>query len=331
MPLTLDQLREKLGELIDANGLTPRKAQILGAAKPSIELLLDGEGRGGAGKLSYIGGMPNLPEDVPWPARKNGHPLSHIAQIHLPGIAPLLEGNPLPSSGLLNFFSDMDNCWGGRRHDEKDGWKVIYTPENRIASSLKTMPPVPPEVQQKRLEEIRESRRKLVEGAQNASWVRTLKEPALPELTLPRCAIHFVQALTIPAFRSIEILSLELDDGSWDAYGNLRDALGGLISSSSSIHRMFGHPDAIQGCMQRTAQFTTNAAYLPKGVYSYYEHPRAAELMPGSHDWQLLFQLDSNRDPSWMWGDDGKLFFWIRREDLRALAFEKAWYFLQCH
>src|SRR5262249_40909584 len=155
-------------------------------------------------------------------------------------------------------------------------------------------------------EEMHEFRRKYeLPGAE---------EPALPKLTLPCCPVHFEQAITIPAFRSIEILPLELDEEALDSYSKLRDALAGLISSATSIHRMFGHPDAIQGCMQRTAQFITNAAYLPKGVYSYYEHPRAAELMPGAHDWQLLFQLDSNRDPSWMWGDLGKLFFWIRQE-----------------
>jgi hypothetical protein len=74
MSLTLDQLREKLSELIDSNGLAGRKEQILAAAKPSIELLLDDEGQGDAAKLSFIGGMPNLPEEVRWPVRKNGFP-----------------------------------------------------------------------------------------------------------------------------------------------------------------------------------------------------------------------------------------------------------------
>jgi uncharacterized protein YwqG len=324
MSQTSDELREKLCELIGANGLAARKKQILAAAKPSIELLLDDEGQGDTAELSDIGGMPNLPEDVPWPARKIGFPLSHLAQIHLPGIAPLLEGNLLPSSGMLSFFSDMDSCWGSDRHDDNDGWKVIYTTEAKLAPSVRSMPPVPHDVEQQRLEEMREFRRKFE--------LPGIEEPALPQLTLPRCPVHFAQAITIPAFRSIEMEPLALDDNSLrDSYWDLRDAVAGLASSTPQIHRMFGHPDAIQGCMQRTAQFITNEAYLPEGVYSYYEHPRAAELMPGAHDWQLLFQLDSNRDPFWMWGDSGRLFFWIRQEDLRALAFEKTWYFLQCH
>jgi len=53
--------------------------------------------------------------------------------------------------------------------------------------------------------------------------------------------------------------------------------------------------------------------------------------MPGAHDWLLLFQLDSNKEPAWMWGDWGKLYFWIRREELMLHDFSKTWFFTQCH
>ena len=84
--------------------------------------------------------------------------------------------------------------------------------------------------------------------------------------------------------------------------------------------------------MQRSLQFKTRGLTLPKGVYSWYEHPRTAELMPGAHDWRLLLQVDS--DPSHFdtyWGDNGKLFFWIQRDDLEARRFDRAWMVLQCY
>lgn len=31
-----------------------------------------------------------------------------------------------------------------------------------------------------------------------------------------------------------------------------------------------------------------------------------------------------------MWGDLGRLYFWIRDDDLAARRFEKAWLILQC-
>ena len=34
--------------------------------------------------------------------------------------------------------------------------------------------------------------------------------------------------------------------------------------------------------------------------------------------------------PGMMWGDCGRLYFWIRQQDLASKAFEKSWMILQC-
>lgn len=48
--------------------------------------------------------------------------------------------------------------------------------------------------------------------------------------------------------------------------------------------------------------------------------------------WNLLLQLDSDEaGPGWMWGDVGRLCFWIRDEDLAARRFERVWMQLQCY
>ncbi|MGL4581740.1 MAG: DUF1963 domain-containing protein, partial [Flavobacterium sp.] len=39
--------------------------------------------------------------------------------------------------------------------------------------------------------------------------------------------------------------------------------------------------------------------------------------------WVLLFQIDSDRTCYMEWGDNGKLFFWIREEDLKNKNFDK--------
>ena len=46
--------------------------------------------------------------------------------------------------------------------------------------------------------------------------------------------------------------------------------------------------------------------------------------------WRLLLQLDTDGNPGWMWGDMGRLYFWITDEDLREGVFEKCWMILQC-
>ena len=48
-----------------------------------------------------------------------------------------------------------------------------------------------------------------------------------------------------------------------------------------------------------------------------------------TQQWILLFQLDSDDELNTMWGDVGTLFFMIRKTDLAARDFDKAWMELQ--
>ena len=61
-----------------------------------------------------------------------------------------------------------------------------------------------------------------------------------------------------------------------------------------------------------------------------YQDPKAKELAPGRSDWIMLFQLDSDDDAAMMWGDCGKLYFWIKKDDLAAARFDNCWMILQC-
>ncbi len=142
-----------------------------------------------------------------------------------------------------------------------------------------------------------------------------------------------VPDITVPPFRSIEMDALDFSRDDRERYWDFRHAVLQLASTGDGpVNRILGHPDGIQGCMQRILQFETRGLTLPKGVYSWYEHPRAEELMPGAHDWRLLLQVDSDADHfDTYWGDNGSLFFWIHRDDLEARRFERSWLVLQCH
>ncbi len=317
----LSALLSKLENLIHVHDLSAKRTSILSAAKPSIGLILEKPTSENLGSLSHIGGQPRMPVSVPWPIRKNGHPLSHLAQINLADLLPYSVQLNLPKAGLLHFFVDMEDCYT----DERDCSRVLFTPTNQmqVAVVREMPPPYLPQLQQ-RIDEIMQSRRELSEQANNPNLFNRIPEPKLPDLTLPHCPIRFVQQLTIPASRSIELRALNLEEDLYNRYFSLRQDL-----NSGSGHKIGGHPDSIQGCMQRQAQFFSNGAYL-SGIDSFYDHPRADELMPGAFDWQLLFQLGSNKEPYWEWHNAGALFFWINRHDLDALAFERSSYFLQC-
>ena len=54
------------------------------------------------------------------------------------------------------------------------------------------------------------------------------------------------------------------------------------------------------------------------------------DMAPGQ---TLLLQIDTDEEddgPCWMWGDCGRLFFWIRPEDLAARRFDRIMFVLEC-
>lgn len=86
----------------------PTADEIRATAQPAICLRqatfpvpLDQPGR------SYIGGLPRLPPEIPWPesATHEVFGLTFLAQIDLAEL-PQIESSPLPRSGTLYFFED---------------------------------------------------------------------------------------------------------------------------------------------------------------------------------------------------------------------------------
>jgi uncharacterized protein YwqG len=94
------------------------------------------------------------------------------------------------------------------------------------------------------------------------------------------------------------------------------------------IHRLLGHPDPVQGDMQVACQLVTNGLYC--GDSSGYEDPRAADLRTGAAEWRLLLQIDSQDEAEMMWGDVGRIYYWIKHSDLVARDWELSWLILQC-
>ena len=85
----------------------------------------------------------------------------------------------------------------------------------------------------------------------------------------------------------------------------------------------------IQSEMELECQLVSNGLYC--GDPSGYNDPKAKELEKGAKDWILLLQIDSEDEKTgMMWGDVGRLYFWIKREDLKNKNFNKSWMILQC-
>jgi uncharacterized protein YwqG len=80
--------------------------------------------------------------------------------------------------------------------------------------------------------------------------------------------------------------------------------------------------------MEEECELVTNGIYC--GDASGYNDPRVKSLEPNAKNWKLLLQIDSNDENDMMWGDCGRLYFWIKKDDLFNKNFNNSWVILQC-
>ncbi|MCW5822378.1 MAG: DUF1963 domain-containing protein [Cyanobacteria bacterium TGS_CYA1] len=146
----------------------------------------------------------------------------------------------------------------------------------------------------------------------------------IPPITMEEtfaCSLTFSEAWTVKN----SLYGVETDDEDTEDIMNLIHQ----ISEDALEHQMFGNPIVIQNEMEEECQLVTNGIYCGDGTG--YGSEKAKELQPGIKDWKLLLQIDSDENPGWMWGDVGRIYFWIREADLEALEFDKAWMIFQCY
>jgi len=133
-------------------------------------------------------------------------------------------------------------------------------------------------------------------------------------------SLTFSSSLSIPSWQEDSIDGLIQDEDS-DNY---------MEASSGSDNQIFGYANCVQGTMELECQLVTNGLYC--GDSTGYKDPRRKELETGKDDWVLLLQLDSDEEKTgMMWGDSGRIYFWIKHQDIANKDFDKTWCILQCH
>lgn len=141
---------------------------------------------------------------------------------------------------------------------------------------------------------------------------------------LAPCAWQPRDELTVPPWESSLVETWALSKQEREAYFTVADKV--VDPEQEPINRLLGHPDPVQGDMQLECQLVTNGVYMGGGL----DDPRADALRPGAVDWRLLLQIDSDEALGSMWGDVGRVYFWIRDADLRAGRFDASWHVMQC-
>jgi uncharacterized protein YwqG len=128
----------------------------------------------------------------------------------------------------------------------------------------------------------------------------------------------------LPADSDI-VISHFPEDKDYEKY----EELTASVYEELPAHQLGGYPLPIQSRdMDLDCQLTSNGIFTGDGPD--YEDPRSKELEPGRTDWTLLLQIDSDEE-TFMWGDCGMLYFWIKKEDLSNLKFDDVWMILQCY
>jgi len=292
---TLDELLDLCRE----SGLEHRVDDVAAHTRASVRLTPTGDGAAVPAGGTKLGGLPDLPPGFEWPDWRGGD-LGFVGQIRLADVAALGgfgagDATPLPRGGLLLVFFDLDMRPAGLRPEDRGGCRVV------LVDDVSALAPA-------------------------ADRVATLAElPVRPsvELTLPSESAGLPRAL-------------ELDPNDLDAWQRLREALAELqgveVEDRSfdwhALHRLGGWPDASEEGMEADCELVTNGIDLNAGQR--YFDPRVPELEAGADRWRLLLQVSSDDDLGSTFGYPvGRLYVWIRDDDLRAGRFDDVWAFVR--
>nr|WP_193859017.1 YwqG family protein [cf. Phormidesmis sp. LEGE 11477] len=140
----------------------------------------------------------------------------------------------------------------------------------------------------------------------------------------PHCSLSFEEEWMI-SLPGPELKDVSEDIQYWQRLIEvLKEEFGiRLPTVACSIeHRLLGYDGPMQEPMERLCQLRFN------GISGYAKQSPSIEK--GVEDWQLLLQIDSDDKVGWEFGDTGRLYFWIRQQDLAKHDFSKIWCEMQC-
>ena len=270
-----------------------RAADVQELVRPSLRLTGVGSGAPGPG-ASRLGGAPDLPPGFEWP-RWGGGELAFLGQFDLAAVAAHIPQAGLPASGLLLFFYDTELKPSGLKPSHAGGCRVV-------AADGQPLEPAP---------------------AERAAFAA--------------CSLVLSRELTLPPAHSFQLDPLGLDHVEFGAWTRLRERLAelqGVVLEESTpdwlvLHRLLGQGEPMYGReMELDCQLAANGLDLSEGEG--YADPRRDELEPGAGEWRLLLQLSSDPELGWSWSEPfGRLYIWIRADDLSAGNFDRVWTILQ--
>lgn len=269
----------------------------------SVTLEISGEARHSVGATRF-GGKPDVPAGFEWPyfetdtiddKKVKSRPLAFLAQFNLSEISQYDTENLLPRSGTLAFFYELGSQRWGLDIKDKGCAKVFWFHEWEDLS--------PAEFPEDLAEDFR---------------LPAINITAKPEKSYPRYEDFYLNRT-----------------GYSDMMDDFEAAEKNLgIVYPENCSKLLGWADDIQGNMTSECEFIARG-YSSDGVSNSDKFPKEEhkKIEDSTDDWTLLFQLDTVEQEGFelMFGDGGRIYFYIRKEDLRAKRFDRVWLVLQCY
>jgi hypothetical protein len=217
--------------------------------------------------------------------------MDFLAQLDLAALG--IAGLP-PTGWLLVFFDCDEKPWGLEAEDAGGG-AVIHVDAPRAA---------------------------LMRTGRPAGGVGPPSDP---------CELRLGLAVDIPDGWDSIVEHLELEERLGELVEVARE-IAGVGADREPYNHVFGHPQTLQVFSRSDCQLVAHGIFPVDLERASRRDRRRAYARLESHpeSWRLLLQRDSDPAPGWMWADAGRLYFWIRDEDLAAANFANVVVFLQC-
>lgn len=246
-----------------------------------------------------FGGNPDVPPDFAWPVFETStfdddtvkpRPLGFLAQFNCAELTGLDRDGLLPQTGLLSFFYELDSQRWG--FDPKDaGCARVYWFEDTSALSPAVFP-----------------------------------DDLETDYRLPMAGISATAERSLPGWEDVSLI----ERMSYDKWEELARAAG--WEDPENCSRLLGWPNVIQNNMTWECELVSQGHYLGGSWEAVPVADKLEAARTSLDGWRLLFQLDTVEveDFELMFGDCGRIYFYIRKEDLARRRFDQVWLIQQC-
>ena len=256
-------------------------------------------GQSGSNQLgvSRIGGYPDLPAHIQWPCTKGGQYMTSLAQLNLSQIATEVGEDRLPDyfprQGLLYFFVGLDEPSYQIEH------QILYIAEPDMGSLQYREPEA----------------------------MTILEED--DEQPFQAYEVHAQGTIEFPNYAYLDYDQLTDHGVSDDQYLEWNEAMNN--EPDDTIGKMFGYP-----LSQHADDEIEAITSILTGKHTYEvekRHTWLVNVLDGDEqkveqeieEMLMLLEIDSDDDIGYMWWDAGVIHFFIRKEDLIQLNFDRTY------